>query len=167
MNNEEKKIKEYFKYHLSSREIGLDISERVTVEDRKILMEIGLPNKVLDFDFTLPIILKNTDELVIGYLETREVILNLKSRIIYVKEVSFFIAKNLKNLLYQLYVYDYLWNVMIENNRLGKYRSDKNHFKYAKYLENELLKIDSSLLVKDNSYYWGAKIEDIELGIIG
>jgi hypothetical protein len=164
---EEKIIKDYFKEIIVKRELELNFSNKVGKEDSFILVEIGLPNKVLDFDFTPLLKFKNDYELIIGYLDSKDIIFNSKSKIIYIENHEFYLAKNLKNFLSQLYIYDYLWKVMIPENRLGEYREERNHLKYANYLENELLKIDSNLLLNDNSYYWGAKIEDIELGIIG
>ncbi len=167
MISKEKDIEEYFQCNLLKRGIALDLCKYLISEDSFILTKVGLPNNILNYDFTNSIELKKTDELIIGTLEGKSIIINLTNRNVYLSDNSFYLAKNVRCFLYQLYTYDYMWNVMIAKSQLGKYRENSNFLKYAKYLEEELLKIDSELLMNDNSYYWGALIEDIEFGIVG
>jgi hypothetical protein len=164
----ENKIIEYFSTKLIKRELKFTISEILTKEDNLIISEIGLPNDVLDFHFVNEICLLSKSEAIIGNTSYDcNVILNLKSRNIIKENSNFFLAKSLKHLVLQLYVYDCLWNNVIPNNDFGPYRENSNHKKYAKFLERELLKIDQDLLKNDNGYFWGSLIEDIEFGIVG
>ena len=157
---------EYFKPILKPRVLSVD-SDKITSEDRIILTEIGLPNGILDFDFGGNIVLKSNLELIIGVaLDGSPIMLHLSSREI-IKNGDCFLAASLSNLVKQLYVYDHLWNVSIKNSELGNYREDRNHKKYAKLLESQLLEIDGDLLENDNRYFWGSLIEDIDFGIVG
>lgn len=158
-------IVDYFKSSLIKRQI--DFSCNIDFADRQSLSEIGLPNGILDFNFTEKLYLKSNTELIIGKTADNENIsLRLDSKIITKAEDSF-LAQSLANFVRQLYVYDHLWKVLITNDVYGKYREDRNHKKYARKLEAQLLQIDSELLQKDKIYFWGSLIEDIDFGIVG
>jgi hypothetical protein len=164
----ENKIIKYFSSNLIKRDIKLIVSETLAKEDNLIISEIGLPNNILDFHFLNEIDLLSRSEVIIGKTSYEgNIILNLESRNIIKDNKSCFLAKSLKHLVYQLYVYDYLWKSVIPNNEFGNYREDYNYKKYAGFLERELLKIDQDLLKNDNGYFWGSIIEDIEFGIVG
>jgi hypothetical protein len=158
-------ILDYFKYSLIKRPV--DFVSNINLSDRLILSEVGLPNGVLDFSFTGNLYMKSHNELIIGKtLDNEDISLRLDSEIITKGEDSF-LAQSLSNFVRQLYAYDHLWKVLIKNEVYGKYREDKNHKKYAKELESQLLQIDSNLLQKDKVYFWGSLIEDIDFGIVG
>lgn len=164
----ENRIVEYFSVNMIKRDLKFTISEILTEEDNLIISKIGLPNDVLDFHFENDISLLSKSEAIIGNVSYNgNVILNLKSRNIIKDNENCFLAKSLKHLVLQLYIYDYLWKNVIPNNDFGLYRENSNYKKYAKFLERELLKIDQDLLKNDNGYFWGSLIEDIEFGIVG
>lgn len=164
----ESKLIEYFNSTLNKRHIEFNIKEKLIEEDIVIISEIGLPKNVLDFYFVNDIYLLSSSEVIIGKTNYESnVVLNLESRNILKDSDDCFLAKSLKKLVLQLYVYDYLWKKVIPNNDFGIYRENSNYKKYAKFLEAELLKIDPDLLKNDNGYFWGSLIEDIEFGIVG
>lgn len=160
------KIKSYFDSNLIKREIDSNLSQKLTDEEFFVLSQVGLPNGVLDYEFTNDLYALSKSEIIIGKtISNNDLILNLKSREIR-RDDQLFISKSLKNLLLQLYIYDFLWKIDIPQQKFGNYREDKNHKKYAKFLETELLKIDENLLKSDNGL-WSSLIEDIEFGIVG
>ncbi|TRX33231.1 hypothetical protein FNW52_15850 [Flavobacterium sp. ZT3R18] len=158
----------HFKSFLVKRVLKPNIMAKLSVEDKLIITEIGLPNKILDFQFTNDLQFKSKSELIIGKTYNKQdILLIIESGNIVKDEDNCFLAKSLKNLILQLYTYDYLWKVIIPEAKFGNYRENYNHKKYAQFLENELLKIDPYLLENDNKYFWGSMIEDIEFGIVG
>ena len=158
----------YFGSRLIRRSVNLDISNSIRNEDSYLLTEIGLPNKVLDFEFTDQIEFNAQNEVIIGKTYASEdIVLNIVSNKIVRFNDNCFLANSLENYLKQLYTYDHLWEITIKESHLGKYRENKNHVKYAKYLETQLLKIDPELFRNDTSFFWGSLIEDIEFGIVG
>ncbi len=166
MINQLEKIKLYFDSNLIKREIDLNLSQKLTDEEIVVLSQIGMPNGVLDYEFTNDFYALSESEIIIGKtISNNDLILNLKSREIR-RDDQLFISKSLKNLLLQLYIYDSLWEIDIPQQKFGNYREDKNHKKYAKFLETELLKIDENILKSDNGL-WTSLIEDIEFGIVG
>jgi|GEM_PF-6770232 len=166
MINQLEKIKLYFDSNLIKREINLNLSQKLTDEEIVVLSQIGMPNGVLDYEFTNDFYALSESEIIIGKtIYNNDLILNLKSREIK-RDDQLFISKSLKNLLLQLYIYDSLWEIDIPQQKFGNYREDKNHKKYAKFLETELLKIDENILKSDNGL-WKSLIEDIEFGIVG
>ncbi|SNR72567.1 hypothetical protein [Flavobacterium sp. ov086] len=164
----ENQILNYFGPNLIKRDINFIINETLTQEEIVIITEIGLPNTILDFNFTTNISLLSPSEIVIGKVHSENsIILNLESRNITKNNLNCFLAKSLKHLVLQLYTYDHLWKNVIPNKHFGNYRENSNFKKYAKFLEAQLLEIDPDLLKNDNAYFWGSLIEDIEFGIIG
>jgi hypothetical protein len=68
----------YFGSRLIRRSVNLDISNSIENDNLYILSEIGLPNKVLDFEFTNEIELQN--EVIIGKTYASEdIVLNIVS----------------------------------------------------------------------------------------
>jgi hypothetical protein len=164
----ENSIINYFKQTLIIREVSSDIFENLSIENFTILSEIGIPNGVLDFEFTNELVLKSKNELIVGKTHYKSnIVLLIDSGKIIKDDNNSFLANSLSNFIKQMFTYDYLWNVLIKEAKMGHYRENKNHKKYAKFLEDELLKIDINLLVDDENYFWGALIEDIEFGIVG
>jgi hypothetical protein len=158
----------YFGSRLIRRSVNLDISNSIENDNLYILSEIGLPNKVLDFEFTNEIEFNAQNEVIIGKTYASEdIVLNIVSNKIVRSNDNCFLANSLENYLKQLYTYDHLWEITIKESHFGKYRENKNHTKYAKYLETQLLKIDPELLRNDSSFFWGSLIEDIEFGVVG
>ncbi|KAF2338998.1 hypothetical protein [Flavobacterium ginsenosidimutans] len=163
----ENKVIEHFGSNLIIRAIEFSLSQKLTKEEELIISSIGLPSNILNFEFVDNISLLSESEIIIGKTSyNSNIILNLKSRVI-TRDNEIFISKSLKNLVLQLYTYDHLWTIDIPEKKFGNYREDSNHKKYAKYLEIELLKIDSDLFKNDNGYLWGSLVEDIEFGIVG
>ncbi|WP_347051776.1 hypothetical protein [Flavobacterium olei] len=162
----ESKITKYFNNKLVKRIIELNLSEKLTDEENLIISKIGLPNGVLDFQFINDIFLLSKTEIKIGNTFYNNIILDTTSKMI-IRDDAVFLSKSLKNLVLQLYAYDSLWQIIIPEKKFGNYREDRNHKKYAQFLESELLKIDQDLLKNDNGYFWGSLIEDIEFGIVG
>ncbi|WP_264551419.1 hypothetical protein [Flavobacterium sp. N2038] len=162
----ENNIVSHFDSNLIKREIASGISQKLTDEEISIISHIGLPNGVLDFQFTENLCLMSESKIIIGKTASdSNLILDLKSRKI-ITDDNLFISKSLKNLILQLYTYDRLWKINISQKTFGNYREDSNHKKYAKFLETELLQIDEGLLKNDNGL-WLSLIEDIEFGIVG
>ncbi|MNK64939.1 hypothetical protein D3C87_842240 [compost metagenome] len=160
------KITSHFNSNLIKREIDTRISQKLTDEEILIISQIGLPNGILDFQFTDDIYALSKSEIIIGKtLSNNNLILDLESRKIK-RDDQLFISKSLRSLILQLYIYDCLWENDIPQQKLGNYREDKNHRNYAKFLETELLKIDENILKSDNGL-WSSLIEDIEFGIVG
>ncbi|MBE8723986.1 hypothetical protein [Flavobacterium hungaricum] len=163
----ENKIIEHFGSCLVKREIDTSLMQILTEEEIYLLSKIGLPNNCQDFEFTNSLVLLTTSELLIGNTAYNDpVILNLESRKIF-RGSDFFLAQSLKNFVCQLYVLDTLWKIDIPQQKLGDYRENHNHKKYAAVLETKLLDIDPDLLKNDLGYFWGSLIEDIESGIVG
>lgn len=160
------KVKFHFHSILMKREIDTRISQKLTDEEILIISQVGLPNGILDFQFTDDIYALSESEIVIGKtLSNCNLILDLEFRKIK-REDQLFISKSLTNLIFQLYTYDRLWTNEIPQQKFGHYREDSNHKKYANFLETELLKIDKDILKSDNGL-WTSLIEDIEFGIVG
>lgn len=168
MININENITNYFGSRLIRRSVNLDISNSIRHEDSYLLTEIGLPNKVLDFEFTNEIKFNAQNEVIFGKTYASEdIVLNIGSSKIVRSNDNCFLANSLENYLKQLYTYDHLWEITIKESHFGKYRENKNHTKYAKYLETQLLKIDPELLINDTNFFWGSLIEDIEFGVVG
>lgn len=154
----------YFKPILVTR--SLDLGLPISNENKFTLTRVGLPNGILDFQFTENIYLISNYELLIGKNISEDyIVLNIESGNILKRSNQCFLAESLDDFIKQLFTYDYLWNVVVKMALLGDYRD--NHKKYAFFLETELLKINDKLLENDNCYFWGSLIEDIEFGIVG
>ncbi|MFH7015482.1 hypothetical protein [Flavobacterium sp. FlaQc-47] len=163
----ESKIINHFESNWIKRDIKSPINQALTVNDITLISEIGLPNDILDFNFTNEIYSLSLTEIVIGNTYNGGIIiLNTQSGNI-TKDNNCFLANSLHQLVLQLYVYDNLWKNIIPNKDFGNYRENHNHKKYAQFMEQELLKIDPDLLNNDTHYFWSAFLEDIESGIVG
>lgn len=163
----ENTIIEHFGSSLVKRNIELDLYQLLTEEENFILSKIGMPNNCMDFQFSNSLSLLTESELLIGKTASYDpLILNLKSRKV-LRNHDFFLASSLKNFVLQLYTFDSLWKIDIPQKKLGDYRVNHNHKKYAVSLKTKLLDIDPNLLEKDLGYFWGSFIEDIEFGIVG
>jgi hypothetical protein len=158
----------YFGSRLIRRYVKSDISNSIGEKNLYILTGIGLPCDVLDFEFKDEIKLDSNKDTIIGKTSNGEDVLMIKNsgKIIRSNDGCFF-ANSLENYFKQLYAYDYLWQILIKESHLGKYRENKNHAKYASHIKAQLLEIDPELLLSDLNYFWGALIEDIEFGIVG
>lgn len=163
-NIDNKLIKSFFGEKLIKRDVPKQVKNLLDEEDINILSELGMPENVLDCTFSSPIS-KNENGLLIGKLHDDDIFIDLVGKEIFVNDKSFFLARSLRILVLQLYLIESFWKDFVKNNKLGNYQ--QNHKNYAKYLETSLQDIDQELFEKDNSYFWGAMIEDIELGVVG
>lgn len=160
---DDKIIEKHFNNILIKRIVNSEISSKLNREDIYFISEFGLPNNILDFNFSEPIKNYKCNEIVIGFLN-EEIILNTNNRIIYKEKPNFYLAKNIKNFIYQLFTIDFFWKEIVTNELLGSY--DLNHKIYASFLEKKLKEIDEELFLNDSAYFWGSLIESIEFGII-
>ncbi len=137
--------------------------EQLGKENVYVLSKIGLPRKILDFSFDNKLGVKE-ECLILGHWGEEPVICDMKLTAIYAGSSHFYLAKSVMNLLSQLLTIEYFWTKIVGENKFGSYR--ENLKLYASFLEKSLLEIDKDLLKNDNSYFWGAMIEDIEHGIV-
>lgn len=160
----DRNITDYFNDKLIRRTLPQNIY--INEEDKEIIEKVGLPDNAMDFSFDIPPSIFEGKKLLLGkQIGSENVFIDLLTRKVLKGENKTFLAKNLKNFISQLFVFEQLWSTEIKNKTLGEYR--ENHEKYARLLEKRLLLVDDQLLLNDNGYFWGSYIEDIEFGIVG
>lgn len=162
-------IIQFFEPILVRRDIPETVRGVLNEQDIAIITKIGMPGGIMDLDFTSAIDFNTNGDVVLekNHYEKDIVLVPSSGNIWRMGPTPSYMARSLANLIRQLYVYDHLWKVVIPEMQFGNYRENRNHKKYAAFLEAELLKIDPELLEKDVVYFWGGFIEDIDHGIVG
>lgn len=167
--NDYKDIKDVLNIYLTRKDISTDILQYLNESEIEILKDVGVPS-IQDFIFDKTLILLEKNSLLImGFLSDKSnlVCINLNNHEICLVlnnnlEHKIFLAKTLKQFIFQIYQEYYFWNILIP---ASNFQYDK--FEAAAIFEQTLKKIDEELFLKDTGYYWGSKLESIEHGLVG
>lgn len=166
MELEKHRLENLFDGRMIKRDIPLDLIRFIHQEDREAICKIGLPNgSELEYEFDHPIESDGSQWIIGKFHRGSNINYNPISRSVTAFATNGFLADSVKNLLLQIYEIENFWKNTVVDAPLGAFR--EHHKEYAKLLEKRLLAIDPELHEKDNNYYWGSMLEDIELGIVG
>lgn len=167
-----KELQEYFKDRLVKKTNLDELSINLNFETKYILNEVGLPTESSLLNFTFDeFVSKPIDRfLVIGdygpYGDKILIDLENSENVVYGSSPNFnpqYICKNLVSFFECIFVYETLFLDYVEHEKWGNYYKYKQ--KYADYLKERLQNIDNETLNFSKSYFWGARIENIEMGI--